>query len=192
MILLRKPSLATIQRFLAAEKQLAFTYAGVGTTASTPPDGYTVDHTRIQLGSGEATFLAARKALQSWNHFKLGWVEATPLDTPVRPDAVIGVLIRCIGVWWLNSARIVYVLDKPGPVKRWGFAYGTLPGHAESGEELFRVEWHEEDDSVWYDILAFSRPRHILARLGKPLVRRLQKRFARDSCAAMRRAVESQ
>jgi uncharacterized protein (UPF0548 family) len=191
MILLRKPSLATIQRFLAAEKQLRFTYDGVGATARTNPPGYTIDWTRVRLGTGEATFLAARKALESWRHFELGWVEAAPLDTPVRPDAVIGVLIRSMGLWWLNSARIVYVVDEHGPVRCWGFAYGTLPGHAESGEERFRVEWHVADDSVWYDILAFSRPRHILARLGKPLVRRLQKRFARDSCAALRRAVGS-
>jgi uncharacterized protein (UPF0548 family) len=29
--------------------------------------------------------------------------------------------------------RVVYVLDEP---ERRGFAYGTLPGHPESGEEL--------------------------------------------------------
>ena len=49
------------------------------------------------------------------------------------------------------------------------------------------MEW-QEDDSVWYDILAFSRPNHFLARLGYPIVRRLQRRFARDSAAAMKRA----
>ena len=42
---------------------------------------------------------------------------------------------------------------------------------------------------MWYDILAFSRPRQLLARLGYPFARRLQKHFARDSAAAMRRAV---
>jgi uncharacterized protein (UPF0548 family) len=51
------------------------------------------------------------------------------------------------------------------------------------------VEWREADGAVWYDILAFSRPRQLLARLGYPLARRLQKRFARDSAAAMQRAV---
>jgi uncharacterized protein (UPF0548 family) len=43
---------------------------------------------------------------------------------------------------------------------------------------------------VWYDIRAFSRPRHVLARLGYPLTRRTQKRFARDSVAAMGNAVK--
>jgi uncharacterized protein (UPF0548 family) len=51
------------------------------------------------------------------------------------------------------------------------------------------IEWDQSDDSVWYDILAFSRPQHVLARLGYPVVRRLQKKFARDSAAVMQRGV---
>jgi len=42
---------------------------------------------------------------------------------------------------------------------------------------------------VWYDILAFYRPQQLLAQLGYPFARRLQKRFARDSAAAMLRGV---
>jgi uncharacterized protein (UPF0548 family) len=79
-------------------------------------------------------------------------------------------------------------VDEAGPVARFGFAYGTLPGHAESGEERFLVEWDRTGDAVRYDVLAFSRPRHPLARLGYPLTRRAQRRFARDSAAAMLRA----
>jgi len=82
-------------------------------------------------------------------------------------------------------------VDEEGPVKRYGFAYDTLPEHPESGEERFTVEWRG-DDAVWYDILAFSRPQQFLARLGYPLSRRLQKRFDRDSAAAMLRAVRSE
>jgi uncharacterized protein (UPF0548 family) len=101
----------------------------------------------------------------------------------------VAVIARLFGLWWLNACRIVYVVDEEEPVKRYGFAYGTLPEHAESGEERFTVEWHEADDAVWYDIVAFSRPQQLLTRLGYPCARRLQKRFARDSVAAMRRAV---
>ena len=70
---------------------------------------------------------------------------------------------------------------------RFGFAYGTLPDHVERGEERFTIEW-QADDSVWYDIYAFSRPKHPLARLGFPVTRMLQKRFARDSLAVMKAA----
>ena len=60
----------------------------------------------------------------------------------------------------------------------------TLPGHIESGEELFLVS-RTSDGAVWYEIRAFSRPRHWLARLGYPLVRWLQARFRRDSARQM-------
>jgi uncharacterized protein (UPF0548 family) len=79
----------------------------------------------------------------------------------------------------------VYVVDSDDTIKRYGFAYGTLAEHAESGEERFTVEWNRHDDSVWYDILAFSRPNHWLVRLGYPYSRYLQKKFAADSKRAM-------
>jgi uncharacterized protein (UPF0548 family) len=98
----------------------------------------------------------------------------------------VAVVARSLGLWWLNACRVVYVM---GEKDKFGFAYGTQPGHAESGEERFLVEWDRADGGVWYDILAFSRPRHPLARLGYPWTRWVQRRFARDSGAAMVRAV---
>jgi hypothetical protein len=101
----------------------------------------------------------------------------------------VAVVARLFGLCWVNACRVVYVVDEGGPVQRFGFAYGTLPDHAASGEERFLVEWDREGGGVWYDILAFSRPRHVLARLGYPWVRRVQRRFGRDSAAAMARAL---
>jgi uncharacterized protein (UPF0548 family) len=194
MILLRKPSATTIRRFLDNQTKLDLTYAPVGaTTASSggspeAPDRYVTDHTRARLGEGEKVFTAARAALERWEHFRLGWVEAWPADTPIRAGEVVAVLARSLGLWWLNACRIVSVIDQEGPVRSFGFAYGTLPAHAGRGEERFLVEWDQEEGGVWYDILAISRPRHILARLGYPWFRRVQKRFGRESAAAMRRA----
>ena len=189
MFLFRKPSPSILEEFRSSQAKLDFTYSAVGTTAAAPPPGYVVDLTRIRLGDGEDVFQAARSALGRWEQFRLGWVEAYPADTPLRAGEVVAVVARVLGVWWVNACRVVYALDEDGPVSRFGFAYGTLPGHAESGEERFLVEWDRATDGVWYDILAFSRPRHLLARLGYPLTRRTQRRFARDSAAAMLRAV---
>jgi hypothetical protein len=46
-----------------------------------------------------------------------------------------------------------------------------------------------DEGSVWYDVLAFSRPNHLLAKVGYPFVRMKQRRFGRESSAAMQRAV---
>jgi uncharacterized protein (UPF0548 family) len=163
----------------------------VGATAATPPAGYALDHTRIELGLGEAAFHAAKAAMQRWEHFRLGWVEASSPPTPIRAGEVVAIMGHAMGLWWLNACRIVYTVDEAGPINRFGFAYGTLPGHAESGEERFLIEWDQSDNRVWYDIFAFSKPNSILARLGYPMVRRLQKRFGRDSAAAMLKAVKA-
>ena len=189
MLLLREPPPAALDAFLAAQAKLGFTYPAVGATAAAPPPGYAVDRTRVRLGEGEDTFRAGRAALECWDQFRLGWVRPYPGDTPLLAGGVVAIVARVLGVWWANACRVVYAVDEDGPVCRFGFAYGTLPGHAESGEERFLVEWDRADDSVWYDVLAFSRPRHPLARLGYPLTRRTQRRFARDSAAAMLRAV---
>jgi uncharacterized protein (UPF0548 family) len=192
MLSLRKPSADKLRDFLAVQSKLDLTYSAAGATAAVPPAGFVVDRTRIKLGEGAETFAAAKAALRCWEHFRLGWVETWPPETPIQAGQVVAVIARLYGLWWLNACRIVYVVDEKGSVQRFGFAYGTLPEHAESGEERFTVEWHEQDDAVWYDILAFSRPQQLLARLGYPFTRRLQKRFARDSAAAMQRAVEGQ
>lgn len=191
MLSMTKPSPEVIRHFLTAQAKLDFSYSAVGATATTPPADYVVDHTRIKLGEGEAIFTAARNDLAKWRQFDLGWLEAWSPDTPIKTGEVVAVLARAIGLWWLNACRIVYVIDEAGPITKFGFAYGTLPDHAGSGEERFLIEWDQTDDSVWYDILAFSRPQHFLVRLGYPMVRRTQKRFGRESAAAMLRAVGS-
>src|SRR5262249_18017243 len=149
MLSLRKPSAEKVRDFLAAQAKLDLTYQAGGATAALPPAGYVVDHTRIKLGVGARSFAAARDALRRWERFRRGWVETWPPETPIQAGQVVGVIARILGLWWLNACRIVYVVDEEGPVQRYGFAYGTLPEHAESGEERFTVEWHEQDDAVW-------------------------------------------
>ena len=183
MFLLREPSAEQIRQFIARQSKLPFSYSEVGASRETPPSGYTIDHNRIKLGSGVEVFGRAVAALKHWKQFELGWVAIVPGETPLEVGATVAVRARTFGFWSLNASRIVYVIDEDRPVKRFGFAYGTLADHVERGEECFTIEW-QRDNSVWYDILAFSRP-HPLVRLGFPLARMLQKRFARESLAAI-------
>jgi len=189
MFFLRQPSPQTIQRFLSSQRELPFSYREVGATAGNLPAGYTVDRNRVQLGSGKECYERAVDALRSWKQFDLGWVRMVPVGTPVEVNAVVAILTRHFEFWSLNACRVVYLIDDDGPTTRFGFAYGTLASHVECGEERFTIEWHKDDDSVWYDILAFSRPNKLLIKLGSPFARRLQRRFAKDSLKTMAEAV---
>lgn len=62
---------------------------------------------------------------------------------------------------------------EPGRV---GFAYGTLTGHPERGEERFEVALLE-DGAVEARIRAFSRPGRWFTRLGGPAGRAAQRRI---------------
>ena len=190
---LMRPTTVAITHFLQEQAVQPFSYPAVGATKTTPPAGYVVDHNRVQLGSGATCYHQACAALQRWEMFNLGWLHLYWPTTPVATGATVGVLAQVFGFYILNACRIVYTIDETtADYTRFGFAYGTLPGHIEEGEERFLVEWRHADDSVWYDILAFSQPRHWLVRLGYPVARRFQKRFGRDSKAAMARACHEQ
>jgi uncharacterized protein (UPF0548 family) len=177
MFKITEPSDQDVARFISSQRNLNFSYPEVGATNTTPPSGYTIDHNRIQLGQGEATYKRAVEALKKWRHFELGWVTIVPRGVAIEVGATVAVKARAYGTWSLSASRVVYVIDE---ARRFGFAYGTLPDHVETGEERFLIEWLP-DDSVWYDIHAFSRPRHPLIKLSAPLARLLQKRFARES-----------
>lgn len=186
MFMLREPSPEDVADLISSQQNLPFTYLEVGATNATPPAGYNVDHNRIQLGHGVEVYNRAVRALQQWRQFDLGWVTIVPRGVPLEVGATVAVKAHAFGSWSLNASRIVYLVDDRDAVRRFGFAYGTLPDHVERGEERFMIEWHPADDSVWYDIFAFSQPRHAFVKLSFPLARALQKRFARDSLALMK------
>jgi len=188
---LTAPTEDEIRRFLSKQKDSIFSYSEVGASAAAAPTGYNVDQNRIQLGKGEDTWQRAMEGIRAWRMFSMPWVSLHWPSAPILVGTDVAVSVHHLGFYSLNACRIVYVVDEDNIMKRFGFAYGTLAEHAESGEERFTVEWNREDDSVWYDILAFSRPRQMLARLGYPLSRLLQKRFAEGSKAAMIQAVRN-
>lgn len=188
MFLLRQPSADYVNRFLLAQKRQDFSYPEVGATRGKLPAGYRVDHNRIELGRSKLVFERAVSALRGWKQFELGWLRVIPERTPLEVGATVAVQARTLGLWSLNATRIVYVIDDHGPIRTFGFAYGTLPDHAECGEERFTIEWRAEDNSVSYDILAFSRPQKLLVKMGGVWARKFQLRFARESLLALQAA----
>ena len=192
---LAAPSAEAVAAFLAEQQGRAVSYGEVGASRddAVRPAGYEVDHNRVRLGTGEAAYATACAALRAWTMFPAPWTKISPPRAPIREGAVVAMQAHALGLWWLSACRIVYVVEdgiRPGDgVRRYGFAYGTLPAHVEQGEERFSVELHP-DGAVWYDLRAFSRPRYWPVRLAKPLARRLQRRFVEESKAAMVAAVK--
>lgn len=185
MFLVRRPSQEVIQRFVNDSRELPLSYGPIGIVNGETPYGQ-LDETVVTIGRGRSDFDRARAALMAWKHFDLGWVETFPRHAPAEFGTVVAVLIRHLRFWSLNGCRVVYDVRGDG---RFGFAYGTLTNHAESGEELFEVLFDPESDKVTYRIRATSRHQATLARIGQPIVRGLQARFRRDSAAAMKRAM---
>ena len=188
MFLMRHPTAAEIDRFNDQSEKLPLSYGPAGIIWR-PADSGRLDEEVVTIGHGRADFERARLALTTWKHFDIGWVYAFPRPKSIEPGTNVAVLIRHLGFWSLNGARVLYQVKGTGDGTTFGFVYGTLTNHAESGEELFEVSLEPESSDVKYRIRAMSWPQSAVARLGRPAVRRLQARFRRDSAAAMRRAV---
>lgn len=186
MFLFSKPSDDEVRAFLEKVATSSFSYIELGTTDTEPPSGYNIDHNRIELGSGDETWESAKAAIRGWKMFDFEWVQICFEDTPIEVGRNVAILVHHLGFYSLNAARIVYTIDEP---TRFGFAYGTLTEHGESGEERFMVE-RDETGEVFYDLLAFSRPNDIFAKLGYLYTRHLQKAFAAESKQAMLRNVQ--
>jgi uncharacterized protein (UPF0548 family) len=184
MFCVRRPSREAIDRFVRDSQELPLSYGPIGIVSGETPCR-DLDEAIVTIGRGRTEFDRARAALMVWQQFDIGWVETFPRHAPVEVGTVVAVLIQHLGFWSLNGCRVLYHVGGDG---RFGFAYGTLTNHAESGEELFDVFLDPKSDEVRYRIRATSKPQAALARIGRPIVRALQARFRRDSVAAMKRA----
>lgn len=148
------------------------TYPEVGATAGELPPGYHHLRRSALLGRGPKDFARASAALMTWDmHRRSGLTVAA--DTP---PVELGGDVRL--TWSLGPVRvsipcrIVRVVDEAS-IR--GFAYGTLPGHPEQGEESFMVR-RDETGAVTLEIVAFSRPGRWWSRLGAPVAGGVQRR----------------
>ncbi|HEX8888374.1 MAG TPA: DUF1990 domain-containing protein [Pyrinomonadaceae bacterium] len=190
-MLLHQPTEAEVRAFLAAQSKLSFSYPEVGATRESfnPPAGYPINHYRGKLGTGAEDYEKALAALRSWRMYSLSWTKLYWPETEIKEGAVVAVLAKHLGLWWLNACRIIYTFTEDDESHRSGFAFGTLPGHVETGEERFTVELDDKSDEVFYELFAFAKPKLLIAKIAYPLIHSVQRRFAQDSFVAMKRAV---
>lgn len=141
---------------------LPLTYPEVGATQGPLPAGYHHVRRSAVVGSGRSRFDDAATAVMRWGMLRGAGVFVAA-STPV---AAVGSHVL-VGVGPLRApCRVVYVTDEPD---RRGFAYGTLPGHPESGEEMFGVRYDPATGTVYADVVAFSRHATWWSRLGAPV-----------------------
>ncbi|WP_254127016.1 DUF1990 family protein [Aquihabitans sp. G128] len=109
-----------------------------------------------------------------------------PADATAEADTTVLVALRFGPLTVVAANRIAAVVDEP---RRWAFAYASLPGHAEVGEEAFAVE-HRADDTVWAVVAATAHialPGHrFLQPVFAPLPRRFARRYLATVAAAVR------
>ncbi|AWN24572.1 DUF1990 domain-containing protein [Deinococcus irradiatisoli] len=160
----------------------ALTYRPAGLTLREHERG--LEQHRVVLGAGPATFGRAKLALRGWATHQSRWLRVFPDHQPPAEGQTVLVLLRGLGLCLSFGCRVVKVIDEP---RRSGFAYGSLPGHPERGEELFLIEWHA-DDRVTFTLRALSRPATRLYRLGRPFGRLMRALGTRQYLQAMRRA----
>jgi uncharacterized protein (UPF0548 family) len=162
------------------------TYSEVGATRSPNlPDGYAHTRRSVVVGSGSADFQRSVEALRGWRAHLHAGALLSPPQPDIVPGATVLAAIRVLVVFAIVPCRIVYVTDED---RRFGFAYGTLPGHPERGEEAFHVAL-ADDGVVTFQIVAFSSPANLLARLGHPVNRLIQARVTGRYLEGIRRYV---
>lgn len=184
IIWLRRPPQAAIRAFVDEQAGKELNYPQVGATRGTLPAGYTHDRRSADIGpDDDATFAHAVAALTTWQAQRGAGMTVHP-GSPVREGETFAIVFSLPVGFVMAAGRIIYVIDEPG---RRGFAYGTLPGHPEQGEEAFILI--RRDGRVWFELTAFSRPRHPLAVIGRPASRLMQHRATAGYIAGMRAAV---
>jgi len=181
-----RPTDAELDRLLSEASTRELTYPDVGWTRNARlPTGYGHYRRSVAIGSGDSAFQRGKEALLSWQAHRHVGASLTPPAPVLQEGTVLIATLRLGLVFVTTPCRIVYVTDEKDS---FGFAYGTLPGHPERGEEAFHVR-RRANGEIRFDIAAFSRPADLLVRLGSPVAVLVQHRVTKGYLDGVRRYV---
>jgi uncharacterized protein (UPF0548 family) len=171
---LRQPSDAVLTEALLTFSRLEPTYPDLGASlGETLPPGYHHGRSSIALGRGDEVWAAARAALDQWRAHTGAGVGVHPADAPLAAGGTVALSVRIGPVVDVFGCRIVQVVDE---ADRYGFAYGTLPGHPERGEESFVLD-RNEPGSVTFTVTVFAQGAQLVTRLAQPLTSAVSRRY---------------
>ena len=175
-----RPGSAVLEKTLATQHTQPVTFGG----PLRPTAGFRFTRVLEPLGSGEDVFNRAVQGLEGWAVYP-GWMTLEPRRAPVQQEVCVLFATGIAPFWAVSAVRIAEVERSTG---RFAFTLRTLPQHPLAGAERFCV-YRDEQDAVWYELTALSKPQHPLAQLGAPAVRLVQKQFVRDSVRSLRRFI---
>lgn len=145
-----------------------FTYSDIGATGGRLPDGYHHVNESARIGTGRARFEEAAHRVMRWGMLRGAGARVTRSTEVAQVGSVV-----VVGLGPARApCRVVYVIDEEN---RRGFAYGTLPGHPESGEEMFAVRYDPADEAVYAEVVAFSRHATWWSKAAGPVTSLLQR-----------------
>jgi uncharacterized protein (UPF0548 family) len=167
----------------------SLSYSEVGATRLGPlPTGYHHLHHRAPVGRGRADLEAAGAAITEWRMHRTSGARVRAS----APRAGDGVRVRVsLGIGPIRFTAPCQVVWTAYKQDRVGFAYGTEVRHPERGEECFVAEL-ADDGTVWFTVMAFSRPAAWYTRLAGPVVPVLQRLYARRLGGTLRRIVDEE
>ncbi|HZQ33344.1 MAG TPA: DUF1990 domain-containing protein [Mycobacterium sp.] len=163
---------------LARLAHAPFTYAEVGATRGPLPGGYHHVDCSARIGTGRARFEEAAQRVMRWGMLRGAGVGVTASTEAAEVGSVAVVKLGPVRA----PCRVVYVVDEDD---RRGFAYGTLAGHAESGEEYFGVRFDAGDEAVYAQVTAFSRHATWWSKAAGPVTSLLQRIVTRRYLSAV-------
>ena len=188
MILIRPSNTRAMEALLNSISHLEPNYPEVGTSIKgTSPTGFRIHHYGIELSPKTEVFNRAVAGLHSWQAHRIPRVKIYPQAPPVRLGES---LILELGPGVISMAapcRIVHIIEEPN---RFGFAYGTLPGHPECGEESFVVS-QLTTGRVVFEVSGFSRPGSSMVRLSGPIARSIQTSATNSYLRALKKFAEN-
>lgn len=182
MLSIGRPSPARLHAALDRAGGQDLTYPEVGATRSEMPPGYLRLRREVRLGTGDDVFARTADGLLHWRMHERSGLVVHAASPDAVPGAVVTLAVPLGPVWRLASCRVVWTVDEP---TRRGFAYGTLPGHPESGEESFVVE-QDASGAVVFRLAVFSRLGAWDSRLLPPASRAVQLFYTRRYLRAVR------
>ncbi|MEU3692263.1 DUF1990 family protein [Streptomyces narbonensis] len=172
-----------------ARPRPGLTYREVGATRCPDdlPEGYHHLRYSVVVGHGRAAFEAAGTAVTTWRTHRASGATVRSEAARAWPGVHLEV---SLGIGRVRLGAPCAVIWTAYEENRTGFAYGTLTGHPERGEESFVVDL-APDGTVRFTVTAFSRPAAWYTRLAGPLVPVLQRTYARHLGRTLRRLVRA-